>query len=90
MVQDARAHDLIELFSELADALDGQLLHLEIGQVVLALEVLGAAHARRAEVDARDLGARPAQRVLGRLRRSAAGDEDACAPPCKAVAGQNR
>ena len=76
MVQNARADDLIETLAELADPLDRQLLHLEIGQVVLALEVFGAAHARRAEVDARHLGVRPAQGVLGRLRRPAAGDED--------------
>ena len=33
--------------------------------------------ARRADVDADHLGARPAQRVLGGLRRAAAGDQDA-------------
>ena len=61
---------------QLVDALDRKLVDLEVVEVVLALERLGAAHAGRAEVDAGHPRRGPAQGVLGRLRCSAAGDQD--------------
>ena len=46
VVQHAGADDLVEAAAQLAHPLDGQLMDLQIGQVVLALERLGVAHAR--------------------------------------------
>ena len=54
VVQHARAHDQVERRFQLADALDRQLVHLEVGQLVLAPQLFGAAHAGGAEVDADD------------------------------------
>ena len=76
MVQNARAHDLVEGQTQLADALDRQLVDLEIGQAVLAPEILRVPHARRTEVDPDHPDRRTARGVLRRLRGSAAGDED--------------
>ena len=89
MMQNPGADDLIEARLQLVDALDGKLVDLEIVQVVFALELLGAAHARRAEVDAGNPRRGPAHGVLGRLRRPAAGNEDGVVFPI-GPAGQNR
>jgi hypothetical protein len=76
MVQNARAHDLIERQLQIADPIDRELMDREIVQVVLALEIFRVPDARRAEVDADDPGRGTARGVLRRLRCSAAGDED--------------
>ena len=54
MVQDTRAHDFIECQSEVANAIDRQLMDLEIGQIVLAAEIIRVPHAGRADVDSDD------------------------------------
>src|SRR6266576_3890393 len=64
-------------------ALDRQLVDLKVGQTVLALEFRRAADTRCADVDACDLSRGPAQRMLGRLRRPAAGDEDGLVFPIR-------
>ena len=46
MVQHARTHDLVETAAQLARPLDGQLIDLQIGQMVFAFERLGVANAR--------------------------------------------
>ena len=76
VVQHACAHDQVERRFQLTDTLDRQLMHLEVGQLVSAPEVLGAAHAGGAEVDADDACRRRASGMLGRLRRAAACNED--------------
>ena len=76
MVQNARAHDLVERHRQVADPIDRQLMDLEIGQVVLALEIFRVPDARRTEVDPDDPGRGTAGGVLRRLRCSAAGDEN--------------
>ena len=77
MVQHAGADDLVEGRFQLARRRStASWRTCEVVQLVLALQRFGAAHARRAEVDAGDPRLGPAQGVLGRLRRAAAGDED--------------
>ena len=77
MVQHAGADDVLEGLPEFGGALDGELAHLEVVERVLALQLLRERDALRADVDADDSSARPAQRVVRRLRRAAAGDQDA-------------
>ena len=76
MVENARTHNLVERHLQLADTIDRQLMDLEIGQVVLAPEILCVPHARRAEVDSDNPRRRTARGVFRRLRCSAAGDEN--------------
>ena len=76
MVQDAGAHDLVERHSQLADAIDRQLVDLEIRQVVLAFQIFSVADAGRAEVNPDDPSSRTARGMLRCLGCAAAGDED--------------
>jgi len=76
MMQNPGADNLIEACRQLACALDGKLVNVEIAQVVFSLELFGTAHARSAEVDAGNLCRGPTHGMLRRLRRSAAGNED--------------
>ena len=89
MMQDPRADDLIETRPELVNALDRQLVDLEIPQAVRAAKLLGAANAGGADVDGGDLRRRPAQGVPGGLRCATAGDEDGKVV-AKDPAGQKR
>ena len=77
MVQHSSAHDLIEVLPELGDGFERQLPQFQIVDAVLALELCGRLNACVADVDARHMCVRPAQRMFRRLRRSAADDEDA-------------
>ena len=61
------AHDQVEARRQFVCARDRQLVHLEIGQTVRTAELLGAANAREADVNAGHLRVRPAQRILRRL-----------------------
>ena len=76
MMENTGADDLIEARSQVTYPLDGKLVDLEIVQVVFPLESLGTAHTGCAEVDAGDLSRGPTHGMLGRLRCSAAGNED--------------
>ncbi len=76
MMEDAGADNLVETHPQFADVLDRQVIHLEIVELVFALERLRGAHARGAEVDADHTRRRPSQRVLGGLRGAAAGNQD--------------
>ena len=76
MMQNPGADDLIEMRLEFRRTLDRQLVHLEILETVLSLEFQGTAHAGCAEIYTRYPRVRPTQGVLGRLRCSAAGDEN--------------
>ena len=64
MVQNARTYDLVERHLQVADPIDRQLMDLEIGQVVLAPEILRVPHARRAEIDPDHTGRRATRGVL--------------------------
>ncbi len=81
VVEHAGRDDAVERASELADVLDRDLMELEILQVVFPLELARMAQARLADVDARDACIGIAQRVPGRLRRSAAGHENLLLTP---------
>ena len=76
MVEHSGADNVVEAGPQFACLFDGKTLDLQIVELVLSFEFLGAAHACCAEVDAGHLGCRPAHRVFGRLRSSAAGDEN--------------
>ena len=76
VMQDSRADDLIERRSQRRHLRNRQLAHREVVEAVLALQRLRVADAGGAEVDARDARARPAQRDLCRLRRTAARHQD--------------
>src|SRR5262249_7190668 len=81
MMENPGAENLIEARCQLVDPLDGELADMEIGQVVLLLELLGTAHTGCAEVDTDNLSRRPAQRMLGGLRCPAASNEDGVVVP---------
>ena len=76
VVQHARTHNLVETAAQLAHPLDGQLIDVQIGQMIFTLERLGMTDARLADVDADHLASGLAQGVFGRLRGPAAGDKD--------------
>jgi hypothetical protein len=70
------AHNLIEAYLQLVHPFDGKLVDLEIVQAVFSLELISTANTRCAEVDADYLSRSPTQGMLGRLRCSAAGNEN--------------
>jgi hypothetical protein len=76
MMENPGADNLIEAHFQVAHPLDGKLVDLKIVHVVLALELLGTAHARCAEIDAGNLSRRPTQGMLCRLRCPATGNQD--------------
>ena len=67
MVQNSGADYLLEVRPKFACTLYWKLADMEIVQLVFALELFGMTQTRCAEVDAGDLGRRPAQGVLCRL-----------------------
>ncbi len=75
MVQHASANDVLEALTEFGRALHSELAHLEVGERVLALQPLRERDAVGADVDPDDLGAGPAQRVVGGLGGAAAGHQ---------------
>ena len=75
MVQHAGADHVVEALAEFGGALHGKLAHLEVGERVLALQLLRERDALGADVDPDDLGAGPAQRIVGGLGGAAAGDQ---------------
>ena len=76
VMEHAGAHDLVERAPQFPDALDRELMEFEIVEVVLALQIARVAQAGLADVDGRDSRLGLAQRMAGRLRRAAAGDQD--------------
>jgi hypothetical protein len=76
MMEDAGADNLVETHPQFAGVLDRQVVHLEVVQLVFALQRLGAAHARGAEIDADHTRRRPSQRMLCGLGGAAAGNQD--------------
>src|SRR5215510_3177082 len=84
MVDHPGADNLIEARFQIVYPIDGELADLEIVQIVFPLELLGTAHAGCAEVDTGNLSRRPTQRMLGRLRRPAAGNETGLVFPIRA------
>src|SRR5262249_6806738 len=76
MMEHPGADDVIEAPLQFVYSIDGELMDLERAQVVLSLEPLGTADARRAEIDAGDPSPRPAQGIPGSLRRAASRNED--------------
>jgi hypothetical protein len=76
MMEDSSRDDLIEGGVQFVDAIDGELVDLEVGEVVFALEIFGVADAGCTEVDGGDVCGGPSEGVLCSLRGSAAGDED--------------
>jgi hypothetical protein len=70
------ADDVIEAPLELVYPIDGELMDLESAQVVLSLELLSIAYARRAEIDAGNPSPGSPQGVPCRLRGAASRDED--------------
>ena len=75
-VEDAGAHDLIKARLQFMCPLEGELVDLEVVQVILAFELLSMVHAPRAKVDAGHSSPGPTQRMFGCLRCPAAGDQD--------------
>jgi hypothetical protein len=59
MMEYPGADDVIEAPLQLVYPIDGELMDLESAQVVLSLEFLGTAYARRAEIDAGNRSSRP-------------------------------
>jgi hypothetical protein len=76
MMENPGAHNLIKARLQISDPLDGELVDLEVLQVVIPLELLSMAHTRCAEVDAGNMGLRPTQGMLGRLGCPAPGNQD--------------
>src|SRR5262245_38272686 len=76
MVQHASADDQVESTAHEGAAFARQLLRLEIAQIVSALHARRVVEARRADVDADDASAGPAEGVLGGLPGAAPRDED--------------
>ena len=75
MVQHAGADDVFKAPAEFARALHGKLPHLQVVEAVLVLQGLGKRDTFCADVDSDYLGARPAQRVMGRLGGAATRNE---------------
>ena len=76
VMQHAGAHDQIERAAEFGCALQRQLMQFEIFEGVLVFEFPCVPQTRFAHVDGRDARLGFAQRIAGRLRGSAASDED--------------
>src|ERR1700680_2195221 len=76
MMENTGANNLIEARPQVVYSLDRELVDVKIFQVVFSLEFFRVRHTGCATVDAGTLSRGPAQRVLGRLRCSASGDED--------------
>src|SRR5262249_922025 len=81
MMEDPGANDVIEARLQLVYPIDGEVMDLESAQLVLLLEFLGTAHARRAEIDAGDASPRPPQGIPGRLGWAASRKEEGVIPP---------
>ncbi len=75
MVQHAGADHVLEALAEFGDALHGELAHIKVGERVFALQPLRERDAVSADVDPDDLGAGPAQRIVGGLGGAAAGHQ---------------
>src|SRR5262245_38952280 len=76
MMKNPGADYLIEARFQIVYPIDGELVDLEIVQVVFPLELLRTMHTGCAKVDADNLSRRPTQSMLGPLRCAAAGNED--------------
>ena len=75
MVQHAGADDVLEALTEFGGTLHGELAHLEVGERVLLLQPLREREALGADIDPDDLGAGPAQSIVGGLGSAAARDQ---------------
>ena len=75
-MEDAGAEDQIEGQRQAVDALDRQLMELEVVEVVSVFELAGVPQAGVTDVDGHDPCRRVPTRVSGRLRRAAASDQD--------------
>src|SRR5262249_33948865 len=76
MMEHPGADDGIEAALQLVYPIDGELMDLESAQVVLSLEFLSTASARRAEIDSGTPSLRPPQGIPGRLRCAASRNQD--------------
>ena len=74
VVQDAGGDDVVKFPVQIAGTFDGQLYNLQIVQAVLLFQLPGFPDACLANIDADDPCFRPAQGMLGGLRRAATGD----------------
>src|SRR5262245_54989071 len=81
MLEYPGADDLIEAPLQLVDPIDRELMDLEGAQVVLSLEFLSMAYARRTEIDAGNPNPRPPQGIPGRLRCAASRNQDGVVCP---------
>ena len=77
VVQHAGADHVLEALAELRGALHFELAHFEVGECVLALQLLRERDALGADVDPDDPGAGPPHRIVGGLGGAAAGHQDA-------------
>src|SRR5229473_7238891 len=75
-MQHSRTNHQVERASNLPDALDRELMQLEVLKIVLALKIARVAQARVADVDRGDPRIRLAERIPGCLRRAADGHEN--------------
>src|SRR6266851_9126218 len=75
MVQHAGADYVFEASPEVRRAVHGELAYLQVVEGVPVLQGLRERDTFGADVDPDDLGARPAQRVMGGLCGAAAGDQ---------------
>src|SRR5271155_1205476 len=76
MVEHAGTDDLVEYLAKLHDLLDREPMQSEVSPSIFLLKIARVAQARLADVDCRHTSIRFAQRMNGRLGRSAAGDQD--------------
>ena len=75
-MEDAGTEHQIEGLRKIGDALDRQLMELEVVEVVPLFELARVAQAGFADVDGHDSCRRVPTRVSGRLRRATASDQD--------------
>src|SRR5271156_5871787 len=77
MMQHSGADHVFKAMPQFGGAFHRKLAHLEVIQLVFALELLGALDTGGTDIDPGDRCTRPRQRVLGGLRSAAAGDQNA-------------
>src|ERR1700752_103842 len=81
VMQHSRTNYQVERASNLPDALDRELMQLEVLKIVLALKIARVAQARVADVDCCDSRIGLAKRVPRGLRSAASGNQDFLSSP---------
>ena len=76
MVEHPGANDLVEGLPELADALDRQLVQIEVPQAMLLLKAARMAQTGWADIDRRHMGMRLGEGIFCGLRRPTTSDQD--------------